>query len=318
VPAADVSVDFELARAADAVVTSGRVVDVLSGSGLPNISIGGDAVLAPPSGPDGSFAILAAAASDPVRRIEFSGAEIVTRQTSLAMPRANVTVSLIPRGFDLRAFDEMLRTPMLRRWTTAPPLLIERRVVQFADVSMSEAVAAASEMSDAEHATLLADLTWALPQMTGGAFHDFAGVTTRTAAAGSTVSLLAPGSITVVWVAGLTDATASWGWSRWLYGVNGVVVGGLVMLDEAFERSGSPYRRSLNTHELGHALGYEHVFSAPSVMNIPARLEPNAFDLAATRIAFERSPGNRSPDVDPDSAQVAQLATGAVWSAAVP
>ena len=31
------------------------------------------------------------------------------------------------------------------------------------------------------------------------------------------------------------------------------------MLDRDFERSGSPFLRSLRAHELGHALGYNHV-----------------------------------------------------------
>nr|MBP6716260.1 hypothetical protein [Acidobacteriota bacterium] len=79
------------------------------------------------------------------------------------------------------------------------------------------------------------------------------------------------------------------------------------MLDRDFERSGSPFLRSLRTHELGHALGYNHVFALDSVMNTSARIEPNTFDLSATRLAFLRQPGNRAPDIDPSGFSVNNL-----------
>ena len=88
---------------------------------------------------------------------------------------------------------------------------------------------------------------------------------------------------------------------------------GILMLDRDFDRSGSNFTRSLRAHELGHALGYQHVIARDSVMNSLARLEPNDFDRAAARIAFQRPPGNRSPDVDPTSASINRLGPG-TWS----
>ena len=72
------------------------------------------------------------------------------------------------------------------------------------------------------------------------------------------------------------------------------------MIDSGFETSGSIFRRSLRVHELGHALGYNHVTVRDSVMNSHARFEPNVFDRDGSRFAFLRPPQNRSPDVDPD------------------
>ena len=72
------------------------------------------------------------------------------------------------------------------------------------------------------------------------------------------------------------------------------------MLDAAFDTTDGPFRRSLRVHELGHALGYNHVTLRESVMNSSARIEPNEFDLHGARLAFLRPPGNRSPDEDPD------------------
>ena len=70
------------------------------------------------------------------------------------------------------------------------------------------------------------------------------------------------------------------------------------MIDRDFDTSGSPFARSLHAHELGHALGYNHVTVRTSVMNADARTEPTPFDLDAAKIAFERAPGNASPDND--------------------
>jgi hypothetical protein len=85
------------------------------------------------------------------------------------------------------------------------------------------------------------------------------------------------------------------------------------MLDRNFEKSGSIYRRSLRSHELGHALGYNHVTLRPSVMNQAATIEPNAFDMQAARIAFQRPPGNRRPDIDPVGVSI-NKASSAVWT----
>jgi hypothetical protein len=49
-------------------------------------------------------------------------------------------------------------------------------------------------------------------------------------------------------------------------------------------------------------------------MNASATVEPNGFDHDAARVAFQRSPGNLSPDRDPStsSASRAALAWGEI------
>jgi hypothetical protein len=310
--------DFVLAAAPPAPATLGRVLDVLSEVALPAVAISGEGITAQLSEPDGTFRLTATPGTSAARLVTFTSADVVERRTWLHVPdEQEAVVSLIPRSFNQPAFDEMLRTPTLRRWMATPPLVIERRALAFTAVDMTEAVAAESTMSDEEAESLLADLIWALPQLTGGRITDFDVVAWQTAEPDATVHLLNPGVITVVRVAGLADATGAWGWSRWLFSSNGVVVGGLIMLDDAFERSGSPYRRSLRSHELGHALGYAHVSATGSVMNADGRVEPTPFDLDATRIAFSRPPGNRAPDSDPEPAQAVQRAIPPTWSAPV-
>jgi hypothetical protein len=200
----------------------------------------------------------------------------------------------------------------------APPLIIERRPVQYTDVNMATGVALDEEMSEDEVDALVADLAWALPQLTGGTFAAFDGVTRRSGTPGGSTPMLKAGAITVTRVSGLEAATGKWGWSRWLYHDDGTVVGGVLLLDRDFDRTAGPYRRALRAHELGHALGYTHVTSAASVMHAAAKTEPTSFDRDSTRIAFERAPGSRSPDVGPDPARGPRRHGAPRWTSAQP
>jgi hypothetical protein len=211
----------------------------------------------------------------------------------------------------------MVRAPMLYRWTTPPPLLVERRTLRFSGEDAGTATAEDDVMTDAEVATLEADLQTALPTMTGGAFAAFAGTQRQTANPGDTVSVLNTGSITVLRMAGLTTATSFWGFGRFQVQSDGTVVSGMVMLDRDFERSGHPSVRTLTAHELGHALGYSHVTMRISVMNADAGIAPTAWDADAFRIAFQRVPGNRSPDVDPPTVAAGAAGGSAQWVRAI-
>lgn len=295
-------------------LTNGRVVDVLSAAGLGNITISGDA-LSGISDTSGAFSLVGATGSADSRVVTFTGPAVVERRTAMRVPGSDVVVSLISSDFDLLAFDQMFRQPFLLRWTSPPPLMIETQALQFVNETDSSAKALDDEMSDAEYASLVADLSWALPQLTGGTFGAFASSRRQSSAPRSTVVLLNSGQITVARVVGLTAATGFWGFSRWQFRSDGTVISGTMMLDRDFERSGNPYRLALRTHELGHALGYNHVTLRDSIMNAQVTVPgPNVFDLEACRIAFQRLPGNRPPDSDPDSASINRLSFGATWS----
>jgi hypothetical protein len=231
------------------------------------------------------------------------------------VPGDAVTITTIPKTFDLAAFDELCRSTMLTRWTAAPPLVVESRVLQFTNANDLEFIATSDTMSDTDASGLIADLTWALPQMTGGQFAGFAGTTRTTSAVGASVMMMVSGQITVGRFAGMTAATGNVGLSRWLYRADGEVVGGIVMLDRDFDTSDAATVRAVRTHELGHALGYSHVTVRASVMNPFVQAEPNPDDLAATRLAFMRPPGNKTPDIDPSGFSTNRLR--AVWTAAI-
>jgi len=279
--------------------TAGRTIDVSGASNVAGTSITGDGLSPATADAGGAFTIFATGDAAAPRSASFAAAGYVTRQTWLRVPGPLAVVSLIPASFDLTAFYQMFRVSTLLRWTAAPPLRLETRTVQYASLDAGVMTAIDDQMTDAEATGLVTDLTWALPQLTGETFEGFASVTRQTAGAGAAVPLLNAGMITVVRVAGLTAGSGYWGYSRWQYAADGTITGGLTMLDRDFERSNSRYARSLRSHELGHALGYNHVMARPSVMNPAATIEPNDFDRLASRIAFQRLPGNQSPDADP-------------------
>jgi Carboxypeptidase regulatory-like domain len=311
---ADQTANFMLAPSP--YLAMGRAVDAVTQSGVASIKVEGDGLSGTSCDASGAFLVTAATASSEPRLLIFSGTDLVERRTNARVPGADLLISLITSGFDLRAFDEMFRAPSLRRWTNAPPLAIETRTLQFTDVNQVDAVALNEIMPSTDVASIVTDLTWALPQLTGGTFNDFAAVNMQESAQGTRVPLLNDDVITVSRMAGLTAATGFWGYGRWRFQSDGRVVGGIVMLDRDFDKSTSGFKRSLRSHELGHALGYQHVTVRASVMNAEARTEPNDFDRDGARIAFQRSPGNRAPDVDPSSASINRRGP-ATWSAPI-
>jgi hypothetical protein len=211
------------------------------------------------------------------------------------------------------AFDQMFRSSgVLQRWVSPPRLVVQARVLQFTSLTDQTYAAADAVMTSEEIDLLLEDLNWGLPQLTDEHL-TFAGQLRETAASGDSVHLARPGEIVVARFQGLQDATGFWGYGRWASDGSGTIQGGIIMLDAAFDSSGSEFRRSLRVHELGHALGYSHVTSRLSAMNSSGRVEPNGFDLNAARIAFRRPPGNRTPDIDPDAFTSNLKVGGLIW-----
>lgn len=302
------STDIDIATTSVANVTlapmpfqsHGHVFDATSGMTLSGITMNGGSVVSTTSASDGALVVFTMDSNADPRAVTLDGAGIVSRHTSVRVPGPDLSLSVIPSAFDLSSFDQMLRAPALYRWTTSPPLIVERRTLHFTDAGAAAAVAGTDAMTDAEYASLEGDLESALPQLTGGTYRGFSGVRQQTATTGDSVNLLNTGWITVVRMDGLTAATGMWGFGRFQVQTDGSVVGGLVMIDRDFDRSGNTALRALRTHELGHALGYSHVTGRQSVMNAAANVEPTDWDVEACRIAFERAPGNRSPDIDPD------------------
>jgi hypothetical protein len=231
--------------------------------------------------------------------VTLSGSSIVERRRSVAIPADTTTETLIPSAFDLEAFDEMFRgTGQLQRWTSAPALVVLGSVMQYNSMVSDEYQATSEQLSEDEVTMLIQHLTEGLSLLTGNSFSSFSSVTVERPASGNRVNTLRTGSIVVGRYRGVQSLANTIGFGRWsTTGNTPEVTGGAVYLDQNFDRS-SEARRLLRIHELGHALGYLHVTKRTSIMNPAVGSAPTEFDRNAAMIAFERMPGNQSPDND--------------------
>jgi hypothetical protein len=204
------------------------------------------------------------------------------------LPTANSQLPKLNTGVGSeQALDEMLlgaRTTPLR-WDRVPELVVLMPVMQYEKGRGTAYRATAERLSDDEATQLVADLTSAIAVMTDNAFQGFSSVRRELVAAGEVVNVMRPGQIVVARYNGVRDQLATIG----LGGRstrNSTIRAGSIILDNDFDRT-SQARRLLRMHELGHALGYNHVLSRPSIMNPKIGPQPTDFDRAAARIAFQ-------------------------------
>ena len=249
-----------------------------------------------------------------------TGPSIVERQTLVSSPSTGpARVSVIPASFDLVAFDEMFRTAnaRLQRWTTRPVLVVLASVMSYR-MPADEYLATSQQMSDDEVSLLIAHLTEGLSLLTGGTYASFERVDIERPASGTRALVTRPGTIVVGRYNGILTFAQTVGYGRWAESPDGSVNGGAMFLDSGFDKDDAR-RRLLRIHELGHALGYLHVESRSSIMNPSLGPEPTEFDRAAAIVAFQRQPGNVSPDIDPMSSASNPFAPGQVrWTEFVP
>jgi hypothetical protein len=294
-----------------------RASDVLSGAGIPGATIAGSGVNTATTDAAGSLNLTTSSAS--TFAIDVTSPSYITRNTLLKVPGADVTISLIKNDFDLTAFNQMFRTATqngtpidggLQRWTSAPSLRIISNVVQFRD-GAANYTASSEALTPAEIQSITSDLVYGLPLLTGGVFQSFSGITTQAVAAGEEVTTLVEGKITFARCSGLTATRGSSGYGQWLFRNDDVVTGGMLCVDRDFELSGSSFGRGVRLHELGHALGANHVTAKDHVLMNPT-ISVNdvaAWDRDAAKIAFQRPAGNRTPDRDPSSFSTNSLTT---------
>ena len=232
-----------------------------------------------------------------------TGAAIVERRTMVTGPSSVPSrLSLMPASFDLHAFDEMFRTAnsRLQRWTTRPSLVVLGTVMNYRGPA-EEFNATSEQMSDDEISLLAAHMNEGLALMTGGTYTSFADVKIERMVAGDRSSVARAGSIVVGRYNGVQTFAQTIGYGTWAENADGAVVGGAMFLDSRFDKS-DDRRRLLRIHELGHALGQLHVETRVSIMNPALGPEPTEFDRQAAVVAFQRPPGNVSPDTDPGTA----------------
>lgn len=244
------------------------------------------------------------------------GNGVVERQSAIVGPGAEpARVSLIPRSFDLNAFDQMFRhnNGSLQRWTVRPTLVVVGSVMTYFNGDRDDYPATSDSLSDEEVEQLVAHLTEGLGIWTAGAFTAFQAVEIERPAAGAPVSVTRTGKIVVGRYNRILVHANTIGLGQWALGADGSVRGGSVFLDDDFDKT-DKRRRLLRIHELGHALGLMHVTERPSVMNPTLGPDVTDFDRNAASIAFDRPIGNKAPDIDPARSPGIRAADGpVVW-----
>jgi len=220
-----------------------------------------------------------------------------------AVPAAK-TVRDAAATADEMAMREMLEGKDGRRemWASAPALVVISSVLDYEQGAMSTGFAALDQtMSEKELEQLEADLTDALYELTGGTFESFKSISVESAQPGEAVKVVRPGQIVVARYRGVQKKTGNIGYGgRLTHGES--IVGAAVILDAAFDTK-SNQRQLLRTHELGHALGYHHVESRPSVMNARVGSSITDFDRAAIRVAFDTPADHQTAPVEIASPQ---------------
>ena len=278
----------------------GQAVSALGGAAVPGVSVrvGDTRTVVTDAG--GIFQVDVGAAGTYPATLQ--GGAFIERQTSVAAPAARARLSLIPSSFDLEAFDQMFRTShgQLQRWVAQPSLVVVATVMNYRGAAGDDYAATREQMSDEEVALMITHLTEGLAMLTGGTYSAFASVAVERPAADARVRFARDGTIVVGRFNNIVTFASTIGYGSWAERPDGSIAGGALFLDSDFDRTDAR-RRLLRIHELGHALGYQHVTSRASVMNPSIGPEPTDMDRAGAIIAFQRQPGNKSPDVDPSS-----------------
>jgi hypothetical protein len=292
----------------------GQTVNVIDGTATPSLSV---QVGSRSATSDGSGFFEVDPGSQGTFRALIRGSNVVDRDTRLTVPRADLArVTMIPESFDLDAFNEMFRysNSRLQRWTTKPALVVLGTVMEYRNGTNGTYEANGEQLTDDEVNLMLAHLNEGLALLTGNTYTSFASVDIERPSAGQRVTVLRAGKIVIGRYNGVTTFANTIGWGQWSEQSDGTITGGATFLDRDFDKNDSR-RRLLRIHELGHALGYQHVNSRTSIMNPAIGPEPTTFDRNGAVIAFQRPVGNHTPDIDPTSSSLAVSTGEGTWSA---
>jgi hypothetical protein len=185
------------------------------------------------------------------------------------------------------ALQELLHDAggVVKHWNQVPALVVLDSVMTYRTGELNSYTATSLRLTDEDVDDLVTDLTGALRLLTGDAYVRFASVRRETVPAGTDARVLRSGQIVVGRYRNVQHLLHDIGLGGTATRADGTINGAAIILDDEFD-STSDKRRLLRTHELGHALGYNHVLSRPSIMNPSLGPEPTSFDRDAARIAF--------------------------------
>jgi hypothetical protein len=189
------------------------------------------------------------------------------------------------------AIDEMLRAADGQRqhWTHAPELVILTSVMEYRAGAATTYVATGVSLSPEEVAELTTDLTAALSALSDDRFEAFAAIHRELVPSGMEARIARPGQIVVGRFRGLRTLLNEIGLGGRTSRSDGTISSGAIVLDSDYDAHSS-LRRLLRTHELGHALGFNHVRSRASIMNPRIGSGLTEFDRRIASVGFENVP----------------------------
>jgi hypothetical protein len=298
---------------------SGQLVDVLTGDPAAGVSVWVNQT-ATASDAEGRFMVSVPETLGLGYRLSARSAAFVTRRTNVDVHSPSQVISLIPVSFNLVLFDSTLRPPVagLARWLSTPALVVLTRELQYAG-NADAAVALDTELSANTVASLVADLRDGFLTMTDGRLGDFRSVTLESPAPGAQVLLKRKGSIVVARAKDL-GALSNHGGATWRVAEGRTILGAVILLERDTDSlTNSNYPSHTRKHEMGHAVGFYHA-TCCSVMTVgdPSYPGPTDWDRQAARIAYQRPPGNVTPDTDPEVQFAASAGRGLQWSLVEP
>jgi hypothetical protein len=218
---------------------------------------------------------------------------------SAVVPGASVVTSVLsPAEDETRAMNEMLlgTSGHERHWMRRPSLVVVTTVMAFVDGPRQDFQTIDAHLSDDEARQLVDDMTAGLTLLSGRTFEHFASVRFETPGVGVSVRMARDGEIVVGRFRGVRTKLNAVGYGGRTARADGTITSGTVMLDEDYDGH-DPLRNLLRMHELGHALGFNHVESQRSIMNAVLGAEPTDFDRRVARLAFSHLPPDQ-PDAD--------------------
>ena len=277
---------------------TGQVVGIASlSNGISNVVISGGGVLNARTDARGFFTLNASTSTYP---LTLTHPDFVERRTAVKLPASGVHLSMIPSTFDQEAFEELApraTTTGLRRWTQDPSLTVLTNVVEYDGVGYTPLVTDRG-IADADLTCVLDGVKRAIAPMSDNTL-TFKKVETLALPAGTHFSIPSTPEGTII-VAVAHGLQANGRAAPFTGADPTVLVRGVVWVTaDNLSLCGSTAAR-VYPHELGHALGYQHVTREASVMSgIDPTSALTEFDREALRIVYQRPPGNRAPDVDP-------------------
>ena len=230
----------------------------------------------------------------------------VERETGVRIPDdRTVDVSLIPSTHDLAAFEEFApRAAGLQRWMRNPKLLVLTHAVDYSGATLGfrEFPVIDRPISQAQLDCLATGIAAKLEEMSGGHLR-WDSIDIGRVEPGTRFRIDETPEGTIVVLPSVSLGTVAGRGTAFVGTEPFVLARGAVWLSA--ETQNFCFTSLLYLHELGHALGYQHVTRTPSIMSpggLPATL--TEFDRNSIAILFQRRPGNRAPDRDPSGVSV--------------